>query len=509
MDNGDTVNFDKVYAGNFDNDRYIAANQDLVKNKWQGTGFEHWVHFGIGEGRPGFVKGRSTGGTFHGATYLAIHRDVADRGMDALQHLRDHGWREDRAIAVQPGGDHYRDELDCGVLVVRYCSKFVAMCNDRGSGADRDGSFWAPLCAPGFHALGYYARRGYDDPTDKAVVLTAKAGTDPNALRPPIDYQLVWTDAGSGGDLDWSVWMPVPQAGYVALGAVAVKGHAKPRLNPPLMMCVKEALTGAASVGDEIYADRGSGAHMDLSTYRLQPVSAKDDLLRMTVGSFHAQGNYDAPTVTSLRALKLPSPSFVPPSMKMSDTEKMAYLTTQGHPSKGTVLPYQVVETRRVPFLAIDDPELSDFQKLESSPFYTVETCETWKVDDVQINPGNQDMTIKTTVTNSYTKEDVVAVSALFGVKQTTTVEAGVELEIVNAKASTAVEISFQLGLTYTHSESTTYTVSSERTEIVSPKSALVVWLRTTRCRLKRQDGSVAAEAGFSAERWPLIIPMT
>ncbi len=47
-------------------------------------------------------------------------------------------------------------------------------------------------------------------------------------LTPPVDYIRIWTDRGSGADRDGSFWQPVPLNGYVCIGSVVQRGYAKP-----------------------------------------------------------------------------------------------------------------------------------------------------------------------------------------------------------------------------------------------------------------------------------------
>lgn len=47
-------------------------------------------------------------------------------------------------------------------------------------------------------------------------------------LMPPIDFVQIWNDKGSGAEMDGSIWMPVAPQGYVALGAVSQTGYNAP-----------------------------------------------------------------------------------------------------------------------------------------------------------------------------------------------------------------------------------------------------------------------------------------
>jgi hypothetical protein len=61
-------------------------------------------------------------------------------------------------------------------------------------------------------------------------MLVAQA-LEPEALAAPLDYEKVWEDRGSGADEDGSFWRPLPPEGYVCLGLVAQRGWGKPGLD--------------------------------------------------------------------------------------------------------------------------------------------------------------------------------------------------------------------------------------------------------------------------------------
>ncbi len=78
---------------------------------------------------------------------------------------------------------------------------FAQIWNDKGSGADRDGSFWQPLPPNGYVALGCVSQTGYKTPSV----------ADYRCLR--LDQvklvetsSLIWNDRGSGADEDVSVY---------------------------------------------------------------------------------------------------------------------------------------------------------------------------------------------------------------------------------------------------------------------------------------------------------------
>jgi len=81
----------------------------------------------------------------------------------------------------------------------------------------------------------------------------------------PNDFKRIWTDGGSGGDLDGSFWKPHCPLGYYALGHYCQKGYDKPDLRS--MKCVHLSLVEECT-SKLIWTDKGSGAYEDGAVYK-------------------------------------------------------------------------------------------------------------------------------------------------------------------------------------------------------------------------------------------------
>ncbi len=169
---------------------------------------------------------------------------------------------------------------------IRETSSYRLIWNDAGSGADADVAFYRPVAASGWYIVGDYAQGSYSQPTGSSYVIRATSGHE-TSLKAPVDYDLVWNDAGSGADLDGSVWKPRAPAGYVCLGFVANGSHAKPQIAD--YRCLREDLATRGDLGPEIWADRGSGADHDVSIWAI------NDHQGGPTGTFAASGGYSAP----------------------------------------------------------------------------------------------------------------------------------------------------------------------------------------------------------------------
>jgi hypothetical protein len=166
-------------------------------------------------------------------------------------------------------------------LVLGNTSSYSWIYNDAGSGADMDVTLWRPVPAGGVFIIGDYAQGNYGDPSGTTLTVRSVNDPDNTLLKPPIDYRLIWNDKGSGGDNDGSVWFPVPPDNFVSIGAVGQIGYDKPSISS--YRCVHSSVLQTSSAGVLIWSDGGSHADMDVSLY---PVLNDP-------GIFVAQADYD------------------------------------------------------------------------------------------------------------------------------------------------------------------------------------------------------------------------
>jgi hypothetical protein len=178
-----------------------------------------------------------------------------------------------------------------GVIDLQEVSSYTHVYSDRGTGSDLDLSTWAPVVPSGFFALGYLAKNGYDEPTTSIVVVK---GLVNGAVAYPTGYQLVWKDEGSGGNQDGAFWEPIAPAGYVAMGTVVTASWVQPELTA--VVCLREDLVINESVGDFIWNDKGSGANKDLSLWSLQ--SSSNSLI--SSGSFCGYASHAKPSASKV-----------------------------------------------------------------------------------------------------------------------------------------------------------------------------------------------------------------
>jgi hypothetical protein len=180
-------------------------------------------------------------------------------------------------------------------------ARSVLQWNDVGSGASRNGSFWAPSipAEQGVYPFSHSAVVGYGQPP---IITVGKAITQ-SALAFPVDFAFIWNDSGSGADMDGAFWTPIPPLGYVTLGTVVTSG-AKPALSS--VVCVRSDLAVQASVLPT-WDDSGSGADHDFSAWAIVPPDGGIEL-----HTFVGTGTHSPPTVP-VYCLKASAVAFVPP----------------------------------------------------------------------------------------------------------------------------------------------------------------------------------------------------
>ncbi len=183
-------------------------------------------------------------------------------------------------------------------LAFEYTRNFENVWDDAGSGADRDVGFFRPIPPQGYHILGHYAHASHATPTADVLVVKEE---QPGALAAPVDYDRIWTDAGSGADRDAAVWWPSCPGNYVALGLVTTSG-AKPSTDA--VRCVREDLTVPAEVGEQIWIDRGSGAREDFGAWRVRAKTAPAGETYVAPGTFIGHASHSTISSANARALK-------------------------------------------------------------------------------------------------------------------------------------------------------------------------------------------------------------
>ncbi len=137
---------------------------------------------------------------------------------------------------------------------------------DSGTGSDMDLAVFQPWLPSGYYMIGHFAQRNHGASPDQAIQIIKPLVSD--AVRPPSYSVQTWNDRGTGGHQDVSFWRVECPYGYVALGHVICVGYHDPTSAiQSLYRCVRRDLTVKGGAGPLIWWDRGSGGHNDGSLW--------------------------------------------------------------------------------------------------------------------------------------------------------------------------------------------------------------------------------------------------
>ena len=154
-------------------------------------------------------------------------------------------------------------EAEPGIATNLTCS-LVAAWNDKGSGADLDGFFYLPYVQGAEFIIGGYGTRDKKLSSTDCVVTTQGS----EYLAPPIAWELIWKDKGSGARQDGSMWRAIPPGNdYRCVGHVPQEGYDEPDI--PNYRCVHTSLTEKVVTSDLIWSDKGSGSKKKVTMFKL------------------------------------------------------------------------------------------------------------------------------------------------------------------------------------------------------------------------------------------------
>ena len=159
---------------------------------------------------------------------------------------------------------------------------------DSGTGAHQDLGVFSPVIPSGYYMVGHFAQRDHSTMM-KGIVPLVKPLVD-GAIKPPLAFEQVWNDKGSGGHQNVSFWRPVPPPGYVAVGDVINLGYNPPEDLKKTYACIKADLVVQGMIGPEIWSDKGSGADQEISIWTIQPITEG------VTGTFLAEGCFCHPS---------------------------------------------------------------------------------------------------------------------------------------------------------------------------------------------------------------------
>jgi hypothetical protein len=365
---------------------------------------------------------------------------------------------------------------DLEILLV---TDYVHVYSDYGTGAGMDLSIWKQKLENGFYSLGHYAQVGYAAP--QAVTIMVKGLTN-GSIAQPTSFTRFYTDAGTGGNQDLALWIPVAPSGYMALGLVATNGG---QPSAAEVVCVRSDLVTLAMAGSQIWNDAGSGGNQDLALWRINPPSFPKDskYSYITSGSFCGQASRAKPQNSNVTyALKV-----LIPADEKKVTPQRPQLSGMNKPAEKTDL--VLTSISKLPCVSINDAVYvgNAARQVRETPGYRLERYDYYQLQDFNTstspNEGKMTFEMTTGMTTSHEK----SIQQTFGTSATAT--AGVESGIYSASVSITVSYALSQSESISESEMKERTATKEFT--VPAKGAGALYNLCHQYVLKRANGEV------------------
>ncbi len=390
--------------------------------------------------------------------------------------------------------------LETDELLIKFVDAFVWCWNT--SGDHPHVTFWHPAAVDGFRPLGSVATPGFEPATGRAWAVVVKARPGSDALRPPIDYERLWSSQdvrtrvkGTGPHRHYqytspgSFWLPVAPDGYQALGVVVAGTFGKPSLDA--VVCVREDLTWPGELGSSVVTWRGrpnfwvGGGGTRWEARPIMPPSADPhELCYLPTGAF---------AVCSLPARVHPSPQCVlrvklPALVEAPSQSLVPKLAGYDMPPKHTdpLLAKEVL----VPWVMVSDPPLPDSTRLRQSPFYRLERRVCYECYYHVIN------TESVMLPHEVTWEKGISTAQSQTLSQKTGVEVSVETGVsctfkaIGAEAKIGVTVSRELGYERTTGVEEFFSETIKLPVYTPPGKAVAMWVGHEQLVLKRHSGT-------------------
>lgn len=141
--------------------------------------------------------------------------------------------------------------------------KNVEVGKDRNSGAKSSITYYG--VPKGYIGFGHMCTPG--------LIFAVKASSMPQSgstrhgkplVRVCDEFEMVWSDKGSGKKKNYTVWIPKAPRGYVALGAV-LELNSKKRDPSERFLCVREDMTRVSRIRREVWNTKGVGGKINAS----------------------------------------------------------------------------------------------------------------------------------------------------------------------------------------------------------------------------------------------------
>ncbi len=372
--------------------------------------------------------------------------------------------------------------LGADELIIGYVDEFEYRWCSLGGGDTWGTSFYHPVTTDGFHALGSFSFRELSNPNGRKSVVVVKAKPGSDALKPPVDYDSIWSTQGSGIDDNGSLWNPRPPAGYKALGTVAQQGYNKPSLND--VVCVREDLTIKGACGEGLFG--GNNGVAECRVYSIdQPEVGPHDSCYLKTGTFTGTRTYpDSLGHPVLYVLKI----MLPMQKEGPDQTFAPKLTGYDTPPDQTV-PIMSKEMS-VPWTIVNDSRYDSIWRLTNSPFYRVERQVYYQLiyhnynqtSQVQTNSVELKSGTSSTESETHTLEWGLGISVAVGVSFMCPVASG----NLTTTYTASIKFGYETQTSVTELQEKTVTSSIN----TPPGKAAALWQKYNRFIVKRHNGT-------------------
>ena len=302
---------------------------------------------------------------------------------------------------------------------------------------------------------------------------------DKSVLAPPVDFEWVLDDAGSGNSHNISYYKIISPAGYVSLGMACTPG---PKPDASRYWCVRSDLVRAVG-GRVIWTDSGQRwtHHNGTISAPVPNIAMPEPQMLLAPQTFLSAEAWSPAFAVVLEQADL-----------LKDTQTFDADAPKYDPSiySGTVTQYGLKSAKIVPYTAVADPGLVD--QSTTSPFYFVVAEPYWACIDVLSTPQGGDFQLTKSVGTA--QQD----SATFSRNTSLTVSAnvGVSYDGVSGSMSASYTQAFQVTKSQTTSGSTE--VQTQVTLTFPKQPQTWIWERKTQIAVFRYDTSQIAPVTYS-----------
>jgi hypothetical protein len=298
----------------------------------------------------------------------------------------------------------YRD------LAIAFTTHFIQTWSDRGMGQRMTCSTWLPR--PATDQANYFAVGDLmipdgagSNPSGRLVgVLVADMpelrvpGKGP-ALMAPLGFETV------GGS---QVCRMIAPPGYVALGGIA-QFHGEPNLNQ--YRCVRADLVlGAKPSEAELYDNRGNGRQDSLSVWTVSTPAAPPGKVYLAPQTFIPVGEDGRPAASHFFCLQFDLPDTLAAGQASAQAPTLTSIQAAAETGRGTTF------TTFLPWYAVRDAGLSDVQRMQSTPVYSLCRTDIYTLALGQHNGTEAPQRVLFSLTDGIATEDVASFAEAVGI---------------------------------------------------------------------------------------------